>query len=311
MNANTREYTGTFAIIRVYSRIIEKTVKMINISAWKSILHEIAVNGWGVLIETHNDFSLWRLIEYPRMTEYLELRRGDRVLDIGSGTSSYPLMLTREGVDVVVVELDLDRVRWQQAQVAAGKTGAGRLLAVVGDASALPIRDGAFERVTSISAIEHMFDDVAVGREISRVLAPGGLGAISVPYTTTERRSFFAGLKPFERIKRNEFVQSGKGTLVRFYTAADVEQRFGAGVGCRITKRSFFGRTWLNNWYHESRLNKYWRSFILKDWLLATLVHPIEERLLREREPFDIMFQIRREAAPAAANRSQAAEATA
>lgn len=268
----------------------------IKLSGLKSILHEIAINGWGVLVETHNDFSLWRLIEYPKMTEYLELQPGARVLDIGSGTSSYPLMLTREGVDVVVVELDVERVRWQQEQVRTGKTGRGRLYAIVGDAAHLPLRDQAFERVTSISAIEHMHDDHAVGSEISRVLAPGGIAAISVPYTRHERPSFFAGLKDFRRVRRNEFVQEGKGTLVRFYTDADVEERFGQGVGCRITRRSFFGRSILNNWYHESRLNRYWRSFILKDWLLALTVHPLEERLLADHEPFDIMFQLERPA---------------
>ena len=116
-------------------------------------MHEIAINGWGVLVETRNDFSLWRLIEYPKMTEYLELQPGDRVLDLGSGTSSYPLMLTRAGVDVVVVELDRERVRWQRAQAAAGKARPGRLDAVVADASCLPLRSAAFRRVTSISAI--------------------------------------------------------------------------------------------------------------------------------------------------------------
>ena len=285
-------------------------MKVIHISALKSILYEIAINGWGVLIETHNDFSLWRLIEYPKMTEYLELKQGDRALDIGSGTSSYPLMLTREGVDVVVVELDVARVRWQR-RMAESNRGAGTLFPVVGDAAALPIRDGAFQRVTSISAIEHMWDDVAVGSEISRVLAPNGLGAISVPYTKAERTSFFRGLKSFTSTKRNEFVQDGKGTLVRFYTDQDVEQRFGNGVDCTITKRSFFGRTWLNDWYHESRLNRYWRSFILKDWLLAMIVHPLEERVLRDREPFDIMFQIKRGSAERAVAQPAASEATA
>jgi ubiquinone/menaquinone biosynthesis C-methylase UbiE len=267
----------------------------IAISALRSIAYEIAINGWGVLIRTHNDFSLWRLIEYPKMTDYLQLQCGDLVLDIGSGTSSYPLMLTREGVDVVVVELDGERVRWQRDKAEA-KRGAGRLLAVVGDASRLPLRDGSFERVTSISAIEHMDDDVAVGSEIARVLAPGGVGAISVPYTRTERSGFFEGLKPFQKVGRNEFRQEGKGTLVRFYTDGDVEQRFGEGVGCRVTRRSFFGRKLLNDWYHESRLNRYWRRFILKDWVLATVVHPLEERWMAGHEPFDIMFQVERAA---------------
>ncbi len=269
-------------------------MKPIKISAFRSILHEIAINGWGILIETHNDFSLWRLIEYPKMTEYLELRAGDRVLDIGSGTSSYPLMLAREGIDVVVVELDADRVRWQQKQREAGKAAPGHLDAVVGDAAHLPLRNGSFERATSISAIEHMQDDRAVGAEISRVLRIGGLAAISVPFTRTERRTFFEGIKRFKHTEHNEFVQEGKGTLVRFYTDGDVQERFGEGAGCRITRRSFFGRKILNDWYHESRLNRYWRSFIIKDLILATVVHPLEERLLPKHEPFDIMFQIER-----------------
>lgn len=269
-------------------------MKSIKLSALRSVLYEIAINGWGILIRTHNDFSLWRLIEYPKMTEYLELQPGRRVLDLGAGTSSYPLMLTREGVDVVVVELDADRARWQQAKAAENALGTGRLYSIVADAARLPLRDETFERVTAISAIEHMEDDDLVGAEIGRVLARGGIAAISVPYTWNERRSFFEGLKPFKLRKRNEFVQEGKGMLFRFYTDADVEQRFGNNGALRITKRSFFGRTILNGWYHETRRNRYWRSFILKDWLLAVLVHPFEERFLHDREPFDIMFQLER-----------------
>ena len=268
-------------------------MKPIRVSALRSILYEIAINGWGILLRTRNDFSLWRLIEYPKMTEYLELQPGQRVLDLGAGTSSYPLMLTREGVDVVVVELDADRARWQQAK-AAEQPANGRLYSIVADAARLPLREGTFERVTAISAIEHMEDDHLVGAEIGRVLARGGIAAISVPYTWNERRSFFEGLKPFKLRRRNEFVQEGKGMLFRFYTDADVEERFGNHGALRITRRSFFGRTILNGWYHETRWNRYWRSFILKDWLLATLVHPFEERFLQQQEPFDIMFQLER-----------------
>jgi ubiquinone/menaquinone biosynthesis C-methylase UbiE len=269
-------------------------MKSITLSALRSVLYEIAINGWGILIRTHNDFSLWRLIEYPKMTEYLELQPGRRVLDIGAGTSSYPLMLTREGVDVVVVELDADRARWQQAKADESPLGSGKLYSIVADAARLPLRDETFERVTAISAIEHMEDDDLVGAEIGRVLARGGLAAISVPYTRSGRRSFFEGLKPFKLRKPNEFVQEGKGMIFRFYTDADVEQRFGGNGALRITKRSFFGRTILNGWYHETRRNRYWRSFILKDWLLAVLVHPFEERFLQQQEPFDIMFQLER-----------------
>ena len=266
----------------------------IRLPALACLLHEVAINGRRILRRTVNDFSLWRLIEYPHVTRMLGLRPGDWVLDIGSGTSSYPLMLAREGATVVVAELDEGRVRWQRDKLAEGGDIKGTVLPVVVDATAMPFRDGAFCRVSAVSSIEHIPDDRAVGREIGRVLAKGGVGVISVPYTFRERKSFFPGIRDFERVGRNEFRQVGKGGLVRFYTDADVEERFGPPVGCRVTERRYFGRKILNDCYHETRLTRYWHTFVLKDLLLAWVVHPLEELLLRRTEPFDIIFRLER-----------------
>jgi ubiquinone/menaquinone biosynthesis C-methylase UbiE len=270
----------------------ERTIRL---SAIRCLRHEVAINGWAILRQTINDFSLWRLIEYPRVTRMLDIRAGDTVLDIGSGTSSYPLMLAREGATVVVAELDEERVRWQRRKAAAVDTGSGQVLPVVADATRLPFRDGSFPRVSAVSSIEHIPDDRAVGREIARVLAPGGIAVISVPYTFHERLAFFPGIRDFTRVARNEFVRARDGGLVRFYTEEDVEERFGGPVGCNVTARSYFGRKILNDWYHETRLTRYWNSFILKDLLLAWVVHPFEEVFLRNTEPFDIIFRVEKE----------------
>ncbi len=264
----------------------------IRLSTIACLREEVAINGRAILRRTVNDFSLWRLIEYPAVTRLLDLRPGERVLDIGSGTSSYPLMLARQGASVVIAELDAQRVRWQRDKLAQVGAGRGQVLPVVADATRLPFRDGAFGRVSAVSSIEHIPDDRAVGREIARVLSPGGRAVISVPYTFHERRSFFAGIRDFQRVARNEFVRARDGGLVRFYSEADVEERFGAPVGCRITARRYFGRKILNDWYHETRLTRYWNSFILKDLPLALLVHPFEELCLRRTEPFDVIFRV-------------------
>lgn len=266
--------------------------RTIRLSAAGCLRHEVAINGRGILRQTINDFSLWRLIEYPVVTRMLEVRPGDTVLDIGSGTSSYPLMLAREGATVVVAELDEERVRWQRRKVLEVGAGPGRVLPVVADATRLPFGDGSFRRVSAVSSIEHIPDDRSVGREIARVLAPGGVAVISVPYTFGERAHFFRGVRDFTRIGRNEFVRARDGGLVRFYTEADVEERFGGPVGCRVTARHYFGRALLNGCYHETRLTRYWNSFILKDLPLAWVVHPLEEAFLRKSEPFDIIFRV-------------------
>lgn len=270
----------------------EKTgaARTIRLSPLTCLRNEVLLNGWRILRRTVNDFSLWRLIEYPTATRMLDLHRGERVLDIGSGTSSYPWMLARQGAAVVIAELDEERVRWQRERSRNLGNASGQVWPVVADATALPFRDGSFDRVSAISSIEHIPDDRSVGREIARVLRPGGRAVISVPYTFRERTSFFRGIRDFRQVGRNEFVRARDGGLVRFYTDEDVEERFGRPVGCQIVRRTYFGRKILNDWYHETRLTRYWNTFILKDLPLAWLVHPFEERFLRKSEPFGIIF---------------------
>ncbi len=275
--------------------------KRLSLSAFGAIRGEVAINGARILRKTVNDFSLWRLIEYPQVVRWLELEPGELVLDIGSGTSSFGLMLAREGARAVVSDLSRERVEWQRAKAQALGPAGARVMAVVADATALPFRDGAFSRVSSISALEHVPADRQAAKEIGRVMNPGALAVISVPYTFSERKSFFRGLKNFVAVDKNCFVQAGKGSYqVRFYSDADLQSRF-AGPACATIRRvSYFGRRILNDWYHETRWNKYWLSLILKDLPLALLVHPFEERFLRQSEPFGVIFQMQKAALPGA-----------
>lgn len=267
----------------------------VKLSAWRCVAYEVALNGWRILRETVNDFSLWRLIEYPWSTKALGLRRGDLVLDIGSGTSSYPHMLAKEGVDVIVLELDAERVRWQlEKRRATARRGDGRFFPLVASATAMPIRSDSVARVAAVSSLEHIPDDVAVGEEIGRVLARGGVAALTLPYTSTEREQFFAGIRKFVRVERNAFVQEGKaGSFFRFYTDADIERVYVRPAGLKIGPKAGFGRSLLNWRYHETKLTKYWRRFVLKDLLLALVVHPLEERLDRS-DPLYVMFTLRK-----------------
>ena len=86
---------------------------MVTLSSIRALLFEISLNGPRILWRTVNDFSLWRIIEYPWVTRHLNAKPGDIIVDIGSGTSTYPHMLTKTGLDVIIIELDADRVRWQ------------------------------------------------------------------------------------------------------------------------------------------------------------------------------------------------------
>jgi SAM-dependent methyltransferase len=270
---------------------------LITLPALRCIAYEVSLNGWRILWETVNDFSLWRLIEYPWATRALNARRGDLVVDIGSGTSSYPHMLAKEGLDVVVIELEPERVRWQQAKRrATQRPGDGRFLPVVADATRLPIRDQALARVSAVSSLEHIPDDAAVGQEIGRTLAAGGIAVLTLPFTSTERRSFFEGVRRFVQVGRNAFVQEGKaGSFFRFYTESDIERVYVEPAQANVTQRAAFGRSLLNGRYHETRLTRFWRKLVLKDWLLAAIIHPLEEHLDRS-DPLYVMLALEKPA---------------
>lgn len=269
--------------------------KPVSLPAWRCVLYEAALNGLRILWETVNDFSLWRLIEYPWATRALGVARGDTVVDIGSGTSSFPHMLAKEGVNVVVVEIEHHRVRWQRdKRRATARPGDGELLPIVADATRLPFRDEAVQYISAVSSLEHIPDDAAVGREIGRALAPGGVVALTLPFTSSERTSFFAGIRPFKPVARNAFVQEGKpGSFFRFYTDEDIRQIYIKPANAEVVESRAFGRSILNGRYHETRLTRFWRRFVLKDLLLAWLIHPLEERLDRS-DPLYVMLALRK-----------------
>lgn len=280
--------------------------RRITLSAWRCLRYEVAINGVRILKKSVNDFSLWRLIEYPQTARWIDAASGDLVLDIGSGTSTFGQMLAKEGARVVVVDLSRERIEWQhdKAQMSLG-SAARRILPVVADATALPFRGGSFDRVTAVSALEHVPNDLLAAQEIGRVMQDDAIAVISVPYTFDERKSFFAGLKSFERVARNTFVQGKKnGYQVRFYSDADIRTRFAEPAQSSIERSSYFGRKILNDWYHETAWNRYWLSYILKDYLLALAVHPFEERFLRKTEPFGVIFRMRKVRTPDVLRRS-------
>jgi SAM-dependent methyltransferase len=242
--------TGTLTYCLVMTHDITATERTpagsaIRLSALRCLFYEVALNGWQILRKTVNDFSLWRIIEYPWATRALDLQRGDLVLDIGSGTSSYPHMLAKEGLDLIVLELELERVRWQRAKrEATARPGDGRFFPLVASATDMPIRSESMRRIAAVSSLEHIPDDAAVGKEIGRIMASGSVAAITLPYTSTERKEFFAGIRRFQRVERNTFVQEGKaGSFFRFYTDEDIEQIYIRPARARIGEWRAFGRS--------------------------------------------------------------------
>ena len=115
---------------------------------------------------------------------YLQLARGQRLLDLGCGEGRHAITAWLEApVEAIGLDrsgTDLATARQRAADFAAPGMD-GRLTWINGDGLRLPFPDASFERVICSEVLEHIPDYRGVLAEIRRVLKPGGLLAVSVP----------------------------------------------------------------------------------------------------------------------------------
>ncbi|MDX6555408.1 MAG: hypothetical protein QOD86_1603 [Miltoncostaeaceae bacterium] len=120
-----------------------------------------------------------QMVEAEHVSRYLwaaPLAEGRRVLDAACGTGYGSAILAGAGAaSVTAVDRSEEALRWARL---AAKEGVRHERA---DLAALPFEDGAFDLVVCFEAIEHVDDQDRVLDELVRVLAPGGVLAISSP----------------------------------------------------------------------------------------------------------------------------------
>ena len=98
----------------------------------------------------------------------LELRPGQRVLDLAAGTATSSAALARSGADIVGCDFSLGMLRVGRRAAHAG------VELVAGDALRLPFADAAFDAVTMSFGLRNTADVGQTMRELLRVTRPGG-----------------------------------------------------------------------------------------------------------------------------------------
>lgn len=94
------------------------------------------------------------------------------------------------------------------------------------DITGLPFHDGAFDLIVCYHVLEHIPDDRAAMRELARILSPGGLAILQVPWRRNQETDEDPGAPVEERIRR-----FGQDDHVRYY-GRDFEERL-ASAGLR------------------------------------------------------------------------------
>jgi SAM-dependent methyltransferase len=192
--------------------------------------------------------SLVLPVEYIRCAEtryilqHLDDQPGQRVLDVGSPKLLSLFLAARLRAEVHATDLvDYFFERYDlYSRVVLGRDQR-RYLMRREDARHLTYPSGHFDRVFSISAIEHIPDDgdsVAI-QEIARVLAPGGTACLTVPW------SDHGYLEEFKRRgDPDAYWAPGDGERVFFqraYDRATLERRLLRPSGLSLVDLSFWG----------------------------------------------------------------------
>lgn len=108
-------------------------------------------------------------------------RRGDAVLDVGSGNGEEVCEIAAiVGVLGRVVGVDLSNALVEEARRRAPSTLAN-IEFVVGDGHALPFEDGEFDSVRAERTLQHVDDPARVATEMVRVVRSGGRVAVWEP----------------------------------------------------------------------------------------------------------------------------------
>jgi len=150
--------------------------------------------------------SCSRPLVYEHLHRYAlacALAKGKRVLDIACGEGYGADLLARAASQVIGVDLDVGTIAHART-----KYRRRNLRFLKGSCTEIPCEDGSVDLVASFETIEHISEHARFLSEIKRVLAPGGILAISSP-DKTEYGKVSGSANPFHEVelKHTEFVR--------------------------------------------------------------------------------------------------------
>ena len=182
-----------------------------------------------------------RAIEYPWVFHALQINEEDTVIDVGSGTSIFPLFIQAfTGATVHCMDFDRSILR---LETYAEKCGLGDALhngkLVIKQCSSLPLpyADGYFDKLSCVSTIEHSPDDsdTASMLELVRVVKTGGRLAFTVPIAD-RHRDVFLDSDVYNRKYRGEPV-----FYERHYDSRSIHERLIRPSGATLVGLQAYG----------------------------------------------------------------------
>src|ERR1041385_157516 len=185
--------------------------------------------------------NYWRSLEYRLALEECRFTPGERVLDVGSPKLLALWVAERLGARVVATDIEPYFIEEYELLRSLRRVPADRLELGVEDGRGLSFADASFDKVYSLSVLEHIPDDgdgVCV-RELARVLAPGGRCVLTVPCWPPSRTDWRA--PDFYWSGASVDDATGRVFYQRRYSEEDLHARLVEPSGLRLAALRFVG----------------------------------------------------------------------
>jgi SAM-dependent methyltransferase len=185
--------------------------------------------------------SYWRTAEFAYVWKHLSCPPGAHILDLGSPKDLAMFLARQRGyrvsaTDVLPEAIALSK-RYARAQGLDGDRS-GKVRSEVQDGRALSYPDDLFDAAFSVSVLEHIPDrgDSDAIRELIRVVKPGGVVIVTVPYDL-EYRETFVDRAVYEREQVN-----GKPVFYeRHYNDPTLKERLLSGNRAQLVDMELWG----------------------------------------------------------------------
>jgi len=169
--------------------LIDGISKLSGILAIREFLELLRCNAALDISRILKGIDYYRGIEYPTTMALLDNRDHTdykietKLLDVGSFDAPLPICFAARGYKVYALDVNKRVLKLENT---AKNLGIYNLKSVIADATKLPFGYNSFDIVTAISTIEHVLPledgDTKAMKEIGKVLKPGGMAVITVPY---------------------------------------------------------------------------------------------------------------------------------